>query len=445
VATTCSVIGYGRFGAFWAQILTKEFAVKVYDPDPTKQAQIVRDGLEPASLESALESETIFYAVPISKFSETIQEHVKYFGNNPKLLIDLLSVKVHPKLVFDKFLPKIHQAMLCHPLFGPDSVRAAGLADQPIVLDQFRATPEQFRMWTSFFSGLDLNVIQMSGEEHDRLAAKSQGLAHFIGRILGEMQIEPTKIDTVGAKALCNLKDQVCNDTWELFSDLQGYNPYTLAMRVELGKAQAKVFNRLIPNRLNLEKLVIGIQGGPGSFNEQAVRHYLERAEISKYEVRYLYTTEGVFQALHCGDVDRGQFAIHNSRGGVVNESIEAMARFNFEIVEEYEIKISHALMIRSDATLNEIDTIMTHPQVLKQCAAKLSKKYSKLKLTSGQGDLIDHAQVAQHLAQRHLPKNIATMGSSILAELNDLIVVEDNLQDLEDNFTSFMMVQRPS
>jgi len=439
-----SVIGYGRFGELWAQILAKEFLVDVYEPDTSKSPLLAAERIRTVDIKSALSNEVIYYAVPISKFAETIKEHIPILGDEPKLLVDLLSVKVHPKRVFSELLPKRHRAMLCHPLFGPDSVRAAGLPGRPIVVDRFQASTEQFAKWTEFFKRQGLIVVEMSSEDHDRFAAKSQGLAHFVGRILGEMDIGPTKIDTLGAKALCNLKDQVCNDTWELFSDLQSYNPYTLAMRAELGLAQSKIYNRLIPNRLNSDKLVIGIQGGPGSFNEQAVRFYLERAGIADFELKYLYTTENVLRALYVGEVDRGQFALHNSLGGVVTESIEAMSHFNFDIVEEYSIKIAHALMIRSDASMADIDTIMTHPQVLKQCSGNLSSKYPKLKLTSGQGDLIDHSKVAQHLGQRHLPKNIATMGSSILAQLNDLKIVEEDLQDLSNNLTAFMFVQRP-
>ena len=67
----------------------------------------------------------------------------------------------------------------------------------------------------------------MSADEHDRLAAKSQGIAHFVGRLLQEYDYSATKIDTLGARKLKEIMDQVCNDTWELYMDLQQYNPYT--------------------------------------------------------------------------------------------------------------------------------------------------------------------------------------------------------------------------
>ena len=97
--------------------------------------------------------------------------------------------------------------------------------------------------------------------------------------------------------------------------------------------------------------------------------------------------------------------------------------------------------MIRKDATLKEITTIMSHPQVFAQCKKTLVQKYPNLTQTSGEGELIDHALVAKQLSEGKLPKNIATMGSKILAELYDLHIVEDNLQDLNENYTSFLLV----
>ena len=142
--------------------------------------------------------------------------------------------------------------------------------------------------------------------------------------------------------------------------------------------------------------------------------------------------------------MNRGLFASHNSLGGIVTETVEATARYRFEIIEDFAIKISHALMIGRDADFRKIDTIMTHPQVLRQCHTNLDKKYRNLKQTSGVGDMIDHAKVAELMGRGELPETIATMGSKTLAEIHGLKIVEDNLQDLDDNFTSFLLVQRP-
>lgn len=189
--------------------------------------------------------------------------------------------------------------------------------------------------------------------------------------------------------------------------------------------------------------IIYGIQGGKGSFNEEAISDYIQRKKIKKYKVKYLYTSAGVLRALHAGEIDRGQFAIHNSTGGMVQESIQAMAKYKFKIIDQFAIKICHALMVGTDVDLGEITTIMTHPQVLAQCKQTLTEKYPGLKQTSGKGKLIDHATVAKKLAEKKIPRHVATMGSKILAKLYDLKIVEGDLQDLEENYTSFLVVER--
>lgn len=50
---------------------------------------------------------------------------------------------------------------------------------------------------------------------------------------------------------------------------------------------------------------------------------------------------------------------------------------------------------------------------------------------------------VAKHLSEGKLPDNIATMGSKVLAKFYDLKIIEDNLQDAKENYTSFLQVAR--
>jgi prephenate dehydrogenase len=443
---SCAVIGFGRFGRLWASMLREDCDLVVFDSAPELGDEAAAQGFTSVSLRSALCADVIFYCVPISAFEATLRRHLPYFAEleTTRTLIDVLSVKVHPREVFDRCLPATYQAMLTHPMFGPDSVAVGGLAGQTIVLDRYRMSDASFTWWKEYFAMKRLAVVLMTAEEHDRLAAESQGVTHFVGRTLERFGFAPTAIDTLGTKKLHEITAQVTRDTQQLFVDLQTRNPYTGAMRVRLSQAQDTVFDQLLPNRLADDRLVVGIQGGRGSFNEEAARHYMSRTPHVPYELVYLHTTESVLRALQEGTVDRGQFAIHNSAGGMVGESVTAMARYRFDIVEEFAIKIAHCLMMSREGNLADLDTVMTHPQVLGQCRSSLRTRYPNLRQTSGEGDLIDHAKVAELLGRGELAASVATMGSRVLADIHGLRVAEDDLQDLDENFTSFLWVQRP-
>lgn len=425
---TVSIVGFGRFGKTLFRLIKDDFIVSAYEKKD--------------AVEKIYDSEVIFFAVPISSFEKVISTHRKYFKKD-HLLIDVLSVKQHPAYVFRKYLNGTKtQALLTHPMFGPDSTKD-GFENLPIVMDKFTTNVRNYKFWKDYFKSKKLNVLEMSAKEHDRLASTSQGLTHFIGRLLEEMKLKPTVIDSPGTKKLLEVIEQTCSDTWQLFTDLQHFNPYTSKMRINLGKAYDKLYDKLLPKQVNSKFIIYGIQGGKGSFNEEAIRYYVQKNNIKNFKIKYLYTSSKVLDDLHKGEIDRGQFAIHNSVGGIVEESIQAMAKYKFAIVEQFAIKISHALMIRKDSRLSEINTIMSHPQVFAQCKDTLLKKYPRLKQISGEGELIDQAIVAKYLSEGKLAKNMATMGSKTLAKLYNLKVVEDNLQDAKENYTSFLLVSR--
>lgn len=435
-----AIVGFGRFGKVLYRLIKDDFAITLYDITQIDAAGLTKNTNVAKTISEIYQSQVIFYAVPISVFADVIASHKSHFRKN-HLLIDVLSVKIHPKQVFKKYKTS-GQAMLTHPMFGPDSSKG-GFAGLPIIIDQFTTDDTTFKFWKAYFKSKKLRVIEMSAKDHDKMAAFSQGLTHFIGRLLDAYHFRKTPIDSLGTQKLLEVVEQTCNDSWQLFTDLQHFNPYTKQMRIRLGHTYDSLYNKLLPKQISPYFTTFGIQGGKGSFNEEALQYYIKKENIKKNKIKYLYTSENVMRALHKGDIDRGQFAIHNSAGGIVGESIQAMANYKFKIIEEFAINISHALMIRVDAKFSEISTIMTHPQVLAQCRQTLSKKYPHLKQISGKKALVDQSMVAKYLSLRKLPKNIATVGGKILAKIYNLQIVESNLQDTKENYTSFLQVGR--
>lgn len=440
---TVSIVGFGRFGQTLYKLLKGNFSITLYNRsiDVFTKHELDTDTRIAKSLGEVYESDTVFFAVPIESFESVLKKHKSHFRKN--LLIDVLSVKEYPERVFRKYLKNTDaRSLLTHPLFGPDSSKR-GFVGLPLVMDRSSSTAEEYESWKTYFAEKGLRIFEMTATEHDRMVVDSQGLTHFVGRLLAEMDIHPSPIDTLGAKKLQEVVEQTCNDTWELFSNLQTYNKYTKQMRLRLGKAYDVLYDKLLPKHVTKNKLIFGIQGGRGSFNEEALHDYVIRHGIKKYGIKYLYTTEKVLKNLHEGKIDFGLFAIQNAIGGVVQESTHAMARYRFKIREEFRILIAHYLMKRKDIQFSDIKTIMAHDQVFKQCHVTLGKKYPSHIQKVGEGDYIDHAKVAWGLAKGVLPKQIAVLGPRILATLYDFDVVDEDLQDSKENYTTFFMVSR--
>ena len=130
-----SIIGFGRFGQTLYRLIKDDFQVVIFArgirlKNLSENTTVTKD------LAEAYKSEVIFYAVPISQFENVIKSHKKHFRST-HVLIDVLSVKVHPEKVFKKYLKHTKtQALLTHPMFGPDSSKN-GFSGLPINFNLF--------------------------------------------------------------------------------------------------------------------------------------------------------------------------------------------------------------------------------------------------------------------------------------------------------------------
>jgi prephenate dehydrogenase len=227
-----SIIGYGRFGAMLHSLLSKGFEVDVYDKKHINNSEV-----NEVSLINALENETIFIAVPIRDFESLIHE-IKNDIQGKKTVIDVCSVKVFPKNIMTENLSSDVDIIATHPLFGPDSLKDSGSV---MTMESVRDLYGRYEFWKNYFDSQNITIEEISAEEHDMMAARSQGLTHFIGRVIDDFGTDQTRIDTEGYKALHKLVNQTCNDSWELFEDIQSYNPYTQKMVSELSESFKKI------------------------------------------------------------------------------------------------------------------------------------------------------------------------------------------------------------
>ena len=232
--TEVSIIGYGRFGPVLAGLLKDDHTIHAFDIADISQLA-AETGAAPCTWAEAVQADTIFLAVPIRELKRVVAKLAKDIKPG-QTVIDVCSVKVYPATVLKEHLPEGVHIIASHPLFGPDSV-TEGFNDLPIMIHPVTKPGPAYQYWHNYFSRLGLRVIEMSPEEHDRVAARSQGITHFIGRVLTEYGIAPTNIDTEGCRDLLAVVEQTCHDSLQLFHDLENYNPYTMEMVGQLIKA----------------------------------------------------------------------------------------------------------------------------------------------------------------------------------------------------------------
>jgi prephenate dehydrogenase len=236
------ILGFGRFGKLIAQYLARDFDVLVYNRSDSANA-IIESGAKPASLEEACRQKMVILSVPISVFQVTL-ETVAPLLNPDALVIDVCSVKEYPVQLMKDLLPEGVSILATHPMFGPESA-ADALQGRKIVLCAERINDSVYQKIKSYLMSMGLVVIEATPEAHDRQIAVSLALTHFIGRSLAEFGAIPQDIDTEGYQRLLHVLGVVENDTWQLFEDMNTYNPYAAESRSEFMAAVERIHQRL--------------------------------------------------------------------------------------------------------------------------------------------------------------------------------------------------------
>jgi len=234
------VYGLGRFGFFWAELLGQKFDVYGYN---RSQTVMIPNNVSIVNEDEILQCDVLFLCVSISSLESVLLS----ISNRIKpgcLVFDTCSVKVYPVNLMKSILPETVDIIATHPMFGPDSGRN-GVQDLPLVFIPVRDVEDRVGIWRNNFLEMGMKVIEISADTHDKDAAFTQGVTHFIGRVLNELHLKESEISTMGYKSLLSIVEQTCNDPLQLFRDLQHYNPYTHNMRQELNESLKKTMDML--------------------------------------------------------------------------------------------------------------------------------------------------------------------------------------------------------
>jgi len=185
--------------------------------------------------------------------------------------------------------------------------------------------------------------------------------------------------------------------------------------------------------------IIIGIQGVKGSFSEIAAKKFATSQTIEDYQLSYLTSSGNVLIAVENGDVNFGVFAMENAQGGVVLESVKALASHRCTIVDMFHIPISQNLIVPPGVTMDEITEIHSHRQALRQCRDFLSNYFWGCPLI----EEADTAESARRLRDGELPKTAAVIANKACADIYNLELLQADVHDLKNNLTLFLAVKQ--
>jgi prephenate dehydratase len=182
----------------------------------------------------------------------------------------------------------------------------------------------------------------------------------------------------------------------------------------------------------------VGYFGPEGTFTHEALIEALaggrdgEAAEFDHLPLPTIYDT---VMAVHTGAVERALVPIENSLEGSVNATLDALAMETDDvaIVGEVVHPIRHCLIARTQLELDQIETVVSHPQATAQCARFIRTRLPGARVLAGSSTADAVRLVAEHGGPW------AALGNRLAAERYGCIVLRAGVEDVPDNETRFV------
>ena len=179
----------------------------------------------------------------------------------------------------------------------------------------------------------------------------------------------------------------------------------------------------------------IGYLGPEGTFTHEAVMD----AGGDGHALEPLPTVYDTVMAVHEGSVDRALVPIENSLEGSVNATLDALAveTEDVHIIGESVHPIRHCLIARVPLELEEIDTVVSHPQASAQCARFVRSRLGDALVVPAAST----ADAVRRVAQADGPW--AALGTRLSAEIYGCEVLRAGVEDTPENETRFVWLAR--
>ncbi|GMY08325.1 arogenate dehydrogenase 1, chloroplastic [Fagus crenata] len=243
------IVGFGPFAQFLSKTMIKQGHILTATSRSDYSELCAKLGISffkdvIAFLEA--ENDVILICTSIISLQQVLNSMPLQHLKRPTLFADVLSVKEHPRTELLRVVPEDSDVLCTHPMYGEESGKD-GWKGLNFMFERVRIRDEAIcSSFLQIFGSEGCRMLEMSCEEHDKLAAKSQFLTHVIARTLVELDIQYTPIDTKRFESLVKLKEGNMNLSFDLFSGLFVKNRFAQQELQNIELAFNKVKQKLI-------------------------------------------------------------------------------------------------------------------------------------------------------------------------------------------------------
>jgi len=194
--------------------------------------------------------------------------------------------------------------------------------------------------------------------------------------------------------------------------------------------ALKKIYNEILSTSLSSQLLFkVAYLGPEGTFSNAALLDYFGNS-VEKISLKSI---PDIFHEVEAGNATFGIVPVENSTEGAVTYTLDELIETDLNIIAEKKMRISFSLLSKS-TDISSIDRVYSHPQPFGQC-----KQWIRSNL--GQADIINVESTSRAAEIASKEKGSAAIASEIAAEIYDLNVLSDKIEDFRKNYTRFFII----
>lgn len=200
-------------------------------------------------------------------------------------------------------------------------------------------------------------------------------------------------------------------------------------------EAISNIFRAVMSNCRALEKeLSIAFLGPLGTYSEEAALKQFGQGRTAVV----CGSIDEVFRTVEAGQADYGVVPVENSTEGAVGLTLDLLLNSPLKIISEVTLPVHHCLLSAQD-DLSQISHVFSHAQSLSQCHEWLNKNLPKAEREA----VTSNARAAQMIHELIATQGTfaAAIASKRAAELFDLNVLAENIEDDPKNTTRFLVL----
>ncbi len=176
---------------------------------------------------------------------------------------------------------------------------------------------------------------------------------------------------------------------------------------------------------------LVAIQGVKGSYSEEAVlKMFGSRAQILEC-VDFAAT----FETLQNGNANYAVVPLKNKIVGEIEIAVNLLKQTTLRVLDELPLEVRHVLVGTQDAEFENLKSVRSHVEALKQCRKFLSKNLQLQQIIGA-----DTASSVRRIVEENCAEN-AAIGSRRAAEIYGAKILKETIADDAENWTTFYLI----